>query len=105
MRTLVRSPMASMSSSSCFSSFPLAVFFMVFMRRSVVFPMAETTTAIFVPLAASFATAATAFASFSWLARLEPPNLTTIFLQEFSFFINSTILFAQKPSKILLVWA
>ena len=88
----MRSPMASMSSSSCFWSLPLAVFFMVFMSMSVVLPMAETTTAILVPFFASFATAFTALASFSWSARLEPPNLTTIFLREFSFFINSTIL-------------
>jgi hypothetical protein len=53
--------------------------------------MAETTTAILVPLAASLTTAVTAFSSFSWSAKEEPPNLTTIFLSDFSFTI-------QQPS-------
>jgi hypothetical protein len=87
MRTLVRSPIERMSSSSCFSRFPLEVFLAVFISTSVVLPIAETTTAILVPVLASLTTAATALESRSGSARLEPPNLTTIFLQDFSVFI------------------
>ena len=87
MRTLVRSPIESMSSNSCFDSFPFEVFFAVVIRTSVVLPMAETTTAIFVPFLVSLTTAITAFKSLSWSDRLEPPNLTTMVWLEVSFAI------------------
>jgi hypothetical protein len=79
------------------------VFFAVFKRTSVVLPIAETTTAILVPFAASFATEATAFDNRSWSARLEPPNLTTIFLPDFSLFINQTPIHAQTLNQKVLL--